>query len=193
MLATDWSGMTEFLSPENSYPVAVEALFNSSTVPGTLLLCESYSPSSDSNCVGVNRNVSPQHLGHLWAKPSVGHAAELMRRVFRETSSAAAASSSRRERASARGRQARRDVQSQYSLPRTAERVMAELERVREKAIDEFDARLHELEQLRLQEERERVAAARAGRYISKYRHWRLQQRVAAGVSQKSSTTKKRI
>jgi glycosyltransferase involved in cell wall biosynthesis len=65
VIATAWSGNTDFMSVANSYPVRY------SLVP-------------------LERNVGPYPAGALWAEPEVDHAAELMRRVFEDRDEAAA-------------------------------------------------------------------------------------------------------
>jgi Glycosyl transferases group 1 len=56
VIATDWSGSTDFVDASNSYPVS----YSLSTIP---------------------RNVGPYRAGETWAEPDVSHAASLMRRV----------------------------------------------------------------------------------------------------------------
>jgi glycosyltransferase involved in cell wall biosynthesis len=57
VIATDWSGNTDFMALANSYPVRYRL-------------------------VRLDRDVGPYRAGETWAEPSVEHAAELMRRVF---------------------------------------------------------------------------------------------------------------
>lgn len=57
VIATDWSGNTDFMGVGNSYPVRYRL-------------------------VRLDRDVGPYRAGETWAEPSVEHAAELMRRVF---------------------------------------------------------------------------------------------------------------
>ena len=59
VVATGWSGNTDFMTVANSFPVAYEL-------------------------VPLAGNVGPYQAGELWAEPSVEHAAELMRRVFED-------------------------------------------------------------------------------------------------------------
>jgi glycosyltransferase involved in cell wall biosynthesis len=57
VIATGWSGNTDFMNVSNSYPV-------------------------DYRLVRLQRDVGPYLAGEIWADPSVEHAAELMRHVF---------------------------------------------------------------------------------------------------------------
>ncbi|HZV75686.1 MAG TPA: glycosyltransferase family 4 protein [Conexibacter sp.] len=57
VIATGWSGNTDFMNVANSYPV-------------------------DYELVTLERDVGPYPAGETWAEPSVEHAAELMRHVF---------------------------------------------------------------------------------------------------------------
>ena len=63
VLATNWSGSTEFLNEENSYPIKIDSL------------------------VPVK---SGAFKGHLWAQPSVAHLRQLLRRVVENPEEAAA-------------------------------------------------------------------------------------------------------
>jgi glycosyltransferase involved in cell wall biosynthesis len=63
VIATGWSGNMDFMDGSNSYPVGYEL-------------------------VELDRGVGPYRAGERWAEPSVEHAAELMRRVFRDRSEA---------------------------------------------------------------------------------------------------------
>jgi glycosyltransferase involved in cell wall biosynthesis len=65
VIATDWSGNTDFMDASNSFPVRYE-------------LTE------------IERNVGPYQAGETWAEPSVDHAAELMRFVVDHPSEARA-------------------------------------------------------------------------------------------------------
>jgi glycosyltransferase involved in cell wall biosynthesis len=56
VIATDWSGNTDFMDVSNSFPVGYRL-------------------------VEIESNVGPYHGGEVWAEPSVEHAAELMRLV----------------------------------------------------------------------------------------------------------------
>ena len=56
VLATDWSGNTDFADASNSYPVAYRL-------------------------TTIERTVGPYHAGETWAEPDVEHAAALMREV----------------------------------------------------------------------------------------------------------------
>jgi glycosyltransferase involved in cell wall biosynthesis len=56
VIATGWSGNTDFMDVSNAFPV-------------------------DYQLVELGENVGPYHAGEVWAEPSVEHAAELMRRV----------------------------------------------------------------------------------------------------------------
>ena len=56
VIATGWSGNTDFMDVSNAFPV-------------------------DYRLVTLQENVGPYHAGEVWAEPSVDHAADLMRRV----------------------------------------------------------------------------------------------------------------
>jgi glycosyltransferase involved in cell wall biosynthesis len=56
VIATGWSGNTDFMDVSNAFPV-------------------------DYRLVALEENVGPYHAGEVWAEPSVEHAAELMRFV----------------------------------------------------------------------------------------------------------------
>ena len=64
VIATDWSGNTDFADASNSYPVE----YALTTIPV---------------------NVGPYRAGETWAEPDVGHAAELMREVIDDPATAA--------------------------------------------------------------------------------------------------------
>ncbi len=57
VIATAWSGNTDFMSTSNSYPV-------------------------DYQLIELDRDIGPYPAGATWAEPSVEHAAQLMRQVF---------------------------------------------------------------------------------------------------------------
>jgi hypothetical protein len=57
VIATDWSGNTDFMNVSNSFPIRYQL-------------------------VELEENVGPYQAGEIWANPSVNHAAELMRFVF---------------------------------------------------------------------------------------------------------------
>ncbi|KAF7147116.1 hypothetical protein RHSIM_Rhsim03G0096200 [Rhododendron simsii] len=78
VITTNWSGPTEYLTEENSYPLPVDAM--SEVFEGPF-------------------------KGHLWAQPSVDRLRVLMRRVV-----------STPEEAKAKGRRAREDMISRFSL-----------------------------------------------------------------------------
>ena len=56
VIATGWSGNTDFMDVSNAFPVGYQL-------------------------VALEENVGPYHAGEVWAEPSVEHAAELMRVV----------------------------------------------------------------------------------------------------------------
>jgi hypothetical protein len=56
VIATGWSGNTDFMDVSNAFPVGYRL-------------------------VALEENVGPYHAGEVWAEPSVEHAAELMRFV----------------------------------------------------------------------------------------------------------------
>jgi glycosyltransferase involved in cell wall biosynthesis len=64
VIATDWSGNTDFADASNSYPVAYEL-------------------------TTVARNVGPYREGETWAEPDIAHAAAMMRAVFADPAAAA--------------------------------------------------------------------------------------------------------
>lgn len=57
VIATDWSGNTDFMNVSNSFPVRYQL-------------------------VELEENVGPYQAGEIWADPSINHAAERMRFVF---------------------------------------------------------------------------------------------------------------
>ncbi len=57
VIATNWSGNTDFMDESNSYPVRYKL-------------------------VRLTKNHGPYHKGEIWAEPSIDHAAELMRFVY---------------------------------------------------------------------------------------------------------------
>ena len=64
VIATDWSGNTDFADSSNSFPVGYAL-------------------------TPVERNVGPYRAGETWAEPDVDHAAELMREVVADRTRAA--------------------------------------------------------------------------------------------------------
>ena len=64
VIATDWSGSTDFLTVATGYPVRYEL-------------------------VRIDRHAGQYRAGEVWAEPSVEHAAELMRHVFEHRDEAA--------------------------------------------------------------------------------------------------------
>jgi glycosyltransferase involved in cell wall biosynthesis len=73
VIATDWSGNTDFADASNSYPVAYEL-------------------------TTVARNVGPYRAGEIWAEPDVTHAAALMRAVVADPGVAAERGAAARRR-----------------------------------------------------------------------------------------------
>lgn len=73
VLATDWSGNTDFADASNSYPVAYALR-------------------------AVARTVGPYRAGETWAEPDVEHAAALMREVVTDPVTAARRGAAARER-----------------------------------------------------------------------------------------------
>jgi glycosyltransferase involved in cell wall biosynthesis len=73
VIATDWSGNTDFADSSNSYPVAYEL-------------------------ATVARNVGPYRAGEIWAEPEVAHAAALMRTVVADPAEAARRGAAARRR-----------------------------------------------------------------------------------------------
>lgn len=64
VIATGWSATSEYLDNQNGFPVRY-------------------------SLVELDRNHGPYSKGSIWAEPEVGHASELMRRVFSDPSNAA--------------------------------------------------------------------------------------------------------
>jgi glycosyltransferase involved in cell wall biosynthesis len=73
VIATDWSGNTDFADASNSYPVAYEL-------------------------TAVTRNVGPYRAGETWAEPDVAHAAAMMRAVVGDPAAAARRGAAARRR-----------------------------------------------------------------------------------------------
>ena len=65
VIATGWSGNTDFMNVNNSYPVRCEL-------------------------VHIDQSVGPYSAGETWAEPSIEHAAECMRAVYEDRASASA-------------------------------------------------------------------------------------------------------
>ena len=102
VIATNWSGPTEFLTPANGYPLALEEEGGGEGRGGRLVPVRE----------GAFR-------GHLWANPSVAHLRLLMREVVEDPGAA-------REK----GKRARRDMVEKYSpsvLGNRARRLLVEL------------------------------------------------------------------
>jgi glycosyltransferase involved in cell wall biosynthesis len=72
VIATGWSGNTDFMDVSNAFPV-------------------------DYRLVTLQENVGPYHAGEVWAEPSVEHAAELMRAVVDHPGDARARGEAARE------------------------------------------------------------------------------------------------
>jgi glycosyltransferase involved in cell wall biosynthesis len=72
VIATGWSGNTDFMDVSNAFPV-------------------------DYRLVTLHENVGPYHAGEVWAEPSVEHAAALMRRVVDHRDEARARGEAARE------------------------------------------------------------------------------------------------
>jgi glycosyltransferase involved in cell wall biosynthesis len=79
VIATGWSGNMDFMNVRNSFPVQYDL-------------------------VEIENGVGPYREGEIWAEPSVEHAAQLMRHVFRDCADA-----------EAHGEAAWRDIQSHFS------------------------------------------------------------------------------
>jgi glycosyltransferase involved in cell wall biosynthesis len=63
VIATDWSGNTDFMNVSNSFPIRYKL-------------------------IELEENVGPYQAGEIWAEPSVKHASELMRFVFEDRAEA---------------------------------------------------------------------------------------------------------
>jgi glycosyltransferase involved in cell wall biosynthesis len=72
VIATGWSGNTDFMDVSNAFPVGYRL-------------------------VALEENVGPYHAGEVWAEPSVEHAAELMRFVVDHPDEARARGTAARE------------------------------------------------------------------------------------------------
>ena len=73
MIATDWSGNTDFADASNSFPVAYKL-------------------------TTVATNVGPYRAGEVWAEPDVEHAAWQMQQVVRDSPTAARRGAAARRR-----------------------------------------------------------------------------------------------
>jgi glycosyltransferase involved in cell wall biosynthesis len=94
VIATGWSGNTDFMNVGNSFPISYEL-------------------------VEIKKSVGPYQAGQTWAEPNVEYAAECMRAAYDD-----------REAALARGRAAKRDIETQYSEQAVGERIIQRLETV---------------------------------------------------------------
>ena len=93
VISTYWSGPEEYLTEENGYPLHID---------------------------GLDLIEDGHFKGHRWARPSITHLRELMRRVF-----------SNREEARERGRVARETMVREYCPNCVAEKILIELERIK--------------------------------------------------------------
>lgn len=107
-IGTGWGGNLEFMTPDNSYLIEVEGLEPADPPPGF-----TDGPSAADR---PNEDGSPPPR---WARPSVAHLRELMRRVFRD-----------RREAAARGRRARADVAAGWDEAATCRTIADELARL---------------------------------------------------------------
>ena len=71
LIATFWSGPTEFMTEENSYPLHIEDELVE-IKEGIIIIIIFFS----------NSNFQGAFEGHKWAEPKVEHLKELMRSVF---------------------------------------------------------------------------------------------------------------
>jgi hypothetical protein len=94
-IATGYSGPLDFMTPHNSFPV-------------------------DYRLVELDRDHPPYPRGAVWAEPSVGHAAELMRWAY-----------DHRDEARAVGERASREIAGRFSVAATARRMAARLAAIR--------------------------------------------------------------
>jgi hypothetical protein len=109
VIATGWSGNTDFMTVGNSFPVGYEL-------------------------TALRDGVGPYRAGDPWAEPSVGHAAELMRRVFED-----------RGLAAERGRAARRTIEADFSAAAVGRLIRRRLDAVAvRRRLGEFRAEVHE-------------------------------------------------
>lgn len=100
-IGTAWGGNLDFMTPENSYLIVVDGLEPAEFLPG----------------VGLSQTASGEPP--RWARPSVAHLREQMRRVF----------SNRRE-AAARGERARVDIRAGWDERVTCEAMAVGLRRL---------------------------------------------------------------
>ena len=100
VIATNWSGTTEFLDESVGYPLAIDGL-------------------EDVTLHKVQSNSFRLWSGHLWAKPSKTHLRTLMRRIV-----------DRPNEAHERAAKARERMVERYSLKAVAGQVLAHLQRV---------------------------------------------------------------
>src|SRR5262249_28598669 len=94
VIATGWSGNMDFMNVTNSFLVRYEL-------------------------VELSENVGPYQAGETWAEPSIEHAAELMRLVFKKP-----------EEASLRGQAAKQQVETNYSEKQVANLIWERLEAI---------------------------------------------------------------
>ncbi|KAK1948386.1 Ubiquitin conjugating enzyme E2 B [Phytophthora citrophthora] len=103
LIATFWSGTTEYMTEENSYPLEIDGLIE-------LMQCMLYEQIKE----GAFR-------GHMWADPSVRHLKELLIRIKEHP-----------EEAIAKGKRARKDMVEKYSPEIIGEIVLGHITRILE-------------------------------------------------------------
>ncbi|KAK3269968.1 hypothetical protein CYMTET_21607, partial [Cymbomonas tetramitiformis] len=103
VIATNWSGPTHFMSPSNSYPIAVDRLEPAFQSQPQLLYGDAHQKEGSS---------SASRPLHEWARPHVGMLRRLMREVYTDQAGARI-----------RGEQARQDVRN-YWCKETVARII---------------------------------------------------------------------
>ncbi|KAL6078298.1 Glycosyltransferase, CAZy family GT4 [Balamuthia mandrillaris] len=104
VIATNWSGNTEFMTEQNSYLISVEEL-----VP----------------------QGQPDNEGHLWALPSKQSLKQHMRHVFSLYSSSLLPQESKLLQANQKRKRARSDVLNNYSLEKVGQQVIERLRAIK--------------------------------------------------------------
>jgi glycosyltransferase involved in cell wall biosynthesis len=94
VIATGWSGNMDFMTVTNSFPVTYEL-------------------------VELEENAGPYQAGIIWAEPSVAHAAELMRFVFKN-----------QDEAQVRGKAAKHEIERDYSEAKVGSFIRDRLEAI---------------------------------------------------------------
>lgn len=101
IIATNWSGVTAYLTESNGYPLMIEGLIDARLLHIVF----------DDVCRGWK--------GHQWAEPSLTHLQHLLRHTF-----------SHPEEVIVKGKQARQDMLLQYSYSSFAKKLKKRLKRI---------------------------------------------------------------